>query len=146
MSLPKYALSVRQPWAWAILYAGKDIENRSVASARGMRNERIAVHAAKGMTQWEYKTARDLMATLGIITPPPARLIRGAIVGTVDVTGQTYEGVSPWFFGPVGLRLEDPEPLQKPIPAKGALGYFLWRAAGELDPPRPWMIRKGAAS
>ena len=22
------ALSIRQPWAWAILHAGKDIENR----------------------------------------------------------------------------------------------------------------------
>lgn len=22
-------LSIRQPWAWAILYAGKDIENRT---------------------------------------------------------------------------------------------------------------------
>ena len=23
------ALSIRQPWAWLILYAGKDIENRA---------------------------------------------------------------------------------------------------------------------
>lgn len=27
--LPPLALSIRQPWAWAILCAGKDIENRS---------------------------------------------------------------------------------------------------------------------
>lgn len=26
--LHQVALSIRQPWAWAILHAGKDIENR----------------------------------------------------------------------------------------------------------------------
>lgn len=29
MDLPEFALSIRQPWAWAIVYAGKDIENRT---------------------------------------------------------------------------------------------------------------------
>ena len=28
MSPPNKALSVRQPWAWAIIHGGKDIENR----------------------------------------------------------------------------------------------------------------------
>jgi len=27
--LPSIALSVRQPWAWAIIHAGKPVENRS---------------------------------------------------------------------------------------------------------------------
>lgn len=27
--IPHLALSVRQPWAWAIIHAGKDIENRT---------------------------------------------------------------------------------------------------------------------
>ena len=29
---PTQAFSVRQPWAWAILHAGKDVENRSAAA------------------------------------------------------------------------------------------------------------------
>lgn len=32
--LPPLALSVRQPWAWAIIYAGKDIENRLWGASR----------------------------------------------------------------------------------------------------------------
>lgn len=49
---PVSALSVRQPWAWAIIYAGKDIENRGhVAIWKGdMKPKRIAIHASKGMT------------------------------------------------------------------------------------------------
>ena len=49
--LPALALSVRQPWAWAIIHAGKDIENRSWATKfRG----RVLIHASKGMTQEEF--------------------------------------------------------------------------------------------
>jgi len=31
---------------------------------------------------------------------------------------------SPWFFGPYGYILEYPEKLPKPIPYRGALGFF----------------------
>jgi hypothetical protein len=38
ITLPLQAISVRQPWAWAIIYAGKDVENRSRdAVANGKR-------------------------------------------------------------------------------------------------------------
>ena len=50
------ALSIRQPWAWLILNAGKDIENRSwYTSVRG----RVLIHASKGMTLAEYEDAID---------------------------------------------------------------------------------------
>ena len=49
--LPDIALSIRQPWAWAILHAGKDIENRSWSTSfRGP----VCIHAAKGMTAAEF--------------------------------------------------------------------------------------------
>ncbi|MQA14935.1 MAG: ASCH domain-containing protein [Pseudonocardiaceae bacterium] len=38
------ALSIRQPWAWAILHAGKDVENRSWPIRH---RERLVIHAAK---------------------------------------------------------------------------------------------------
>jgi len=42
------ALSVRQPWAWAIIYALKDIENRGwPINYRGD----ILIHAAKTCTK-----------------------------------------------------------------------------------------------
>ena len=50
-NLPKLALSVRQPWAWAIIFGGKDIENRSVAAKRSgkMTTGMICIHAAFGL-------------------------------------------------------------------------------------------------
>ena len=44
-TLPTLALSVRQPWAWAILHARKDRENRSyfyAATAVALINSRAA--------------------------------------------------------------------------------------------------------
>lgn len=49
------ALTIRQPWAWAICHAGKRIENRAwlkapslLAVARRLVGQRIAIHAAAG--------------------------------------------------------------------------------------------------
>ncbi len=45
------AITLRQPWAWAIINAGRDIENRNWKTHfRG----RVAIHAAAGMTHSEY--------------------------------------------------------------------------------------------
>jgi len=137
--IPQKALSVRQPWAWAILN-GKDIENRSIAAVRhGMKTGRIALHASKGMTQDEYESARDFMESIGISCPRPDELIRGAIIGVVTVTEIVAEHKSPWFFGPRGLVLSDQVEVS-PIPAQGALGYFDWNLGSEIDGPKPWMI------
>lgn len=136
------ALSVRQPWAWATLHGGKDIENRSAAAVRhGMTPRRIVLHAAKGMTRRDYEDARAFMAGLGVICPSPADLIRGAVIGTATVTAIVKDSASPWFFGPRGLVLADPEPCS-PIAAVGQLGYFQWTPAAQpLPQPLPWMLK-----
>lgn len=139
MKLPKIALSIRQPWAWAIIHAGKDIENRSTAALRhGMEPRRIAIHAAKGMTRAEYASADEFMASIDVSCPKPDVLIRGAIIGAVTVTDVVAAHPSPWFFGPRGLVLTDAIAVD-PIPASGALGYFKWSEAGEIDAPAKWM-------
>ncbi len=145
--LPGHALSVRQPWAWAIVHGGKDVENRTklaitkggIAAAVGRK---IAIHAAKGMTRDEYEHARDFMVGIGVECPRPDVLVRGAIIGSVYVTGIAKDGGSPWFFGPWALELERPEAVD-PIAVPGSLGLFFWEqrakrgdAAAE---PLPWM-------
>jgi len=50
------ALSIRQPWAAAILHLGKRIENRTWNTSR--RGE-FLLHASKGMTRAEYDDALD---------------------------------------------------------------------------------------
>lgn len=117
------ALSIRQPWAWLILHAGKDIENRNWrTSVRG----RILIHAAKGMTRMEYEEAAMFLATdipRTITLPSFDQLERGGIIGAVDLTGCWVKHQSPWFVGFYGFSLANPKPLPF-VPCRGALGFF----------------------
>ena len=140
-ALPRLALSVRQPSAWAIIYGGKDIENRTKGSIRAGRMGlgRICIHAAIGLKEDEFRYIAWRMQDIGVHCPPPGTLPRGAIIGTVDVVEIIEDSDSPWFGGAAGLRLIDPEPLEVPIPAKGELGYFEWGPGGTLAEPLAWM-------
>jgi hypothetical protein len=124
-------LSVRQPWAWLIIYGGKTIENRTWST---QKRGRIGIHAGKGMTQAEYADVisflyfRDMDDVIDLL-PRPLELERGAVIGTVDLTGCVEQDTCTredrrWFIGPHGLVLRDPKPLAKPVPWKGALGFF----------------------
>lgn len=117
------ALSIRQPWAWLILHAGKDIENRTWPTRyRG----HVLIHAAKGMTRAEYEDAEDPLWSRGgptIELPPFADLQRGGIVGRARIVGCVTASDSSWFCGPFGFVLTAVEPL--PFhPCRGALGFF----------------------
>lgn len=141
--LPSLAISVRQPWAWAIVYAGKDIENRSPGAVQHMfpKLGRRAVHASKGMTRDEYEDGRDFFAELGITCPPPHELLRGGVIGEVDVVEIVKASASRWFVGPRGLVLRNAKPCAF-VPAVGALGYFAWKPADASVVPKParWML------
>lgn len=138
--LPKIALSVRQPWAWAIIAGHKVIENRSAGSIRAGRMDcrRICIHAASGLKQDEFQWAHWRLHKHGVRCPRPDRLVRGAIIGHVDVVDIVSESESEWFGGQMGLVLQDPIGIE-PIPALGELGYFRWEAAGQIANPKPWM-------
>ncbi len=144
------ALSVRQPWAWAIIHAGKDIENRSrfaITKGRLGHFSRVAVHAAKGMTRDEYEGARDFMRGLGVDAPPPAELLRGGIIGEVDITGVVKPKAPPasrWYMGDYGLRLANAAACEF-IPCVGHLGLFGWLRIddGQAAPALPWMLKWG---
>ncbi|MFB6460476.1 ASCH domain-containing protein [Bradyrhizobium tunisiense] len=145
--LPDLALSVRQPWAWAIVCGLKDIENRTVFSVtKGNLNRRgrFAIHASKGMTREEYVQGYELMRSLDIACPPPGALPRGGIVGAVEIVDCVKQSDSPWFFGPRGLVLRNAMRLGVPIPCSGALGFFKWQpSGGALDAPAKWMRPQG---
>ncbi len=124
------ALSIRQPWAWAILNAGKRIENRSwAASFRGP----FLIHAAQGCTLMEYEEARRWGPMVPHTLPRWKGLVRGGIVGRARIVDCVTESDSPWFVGPFGFVLEDVEPLPFAL-FKGSLGFFevpdeVWRGA-----------------
>lgn len=144
--LPRFALSVRQPWAWAIIHGGKDIENRDWRrpnpglSFRG----RVCIHASKGMTKAEFEDAAAFMVDLGVRCPLPAVLERGGIMGTAEIVDIVRDSYSPWFMGRIGLVLANPQPVPF-IPVDGQLGFFEWsRAEASCVPlPAKWMVRYG---
>lgn len=125
-NLPDRAISIRQPWAWAIMNAGKDIENRPQRwKYRGL----ICIHASKYKNQSEYDIAENAI-TDNCDKWPPAMLsagnITGGIIGVAEIVDCVTESDSPWFFGPYGLVLKNVRPV-KFIPVRGALGPFKWR-------------------
>lgn len=154
-ALPRLAFSVRQPWAWAIIHAGKDVENRSAGAIKWMRPVlggepmRIAVHASKGLTRDEYEDARDFMAGIGVTCPPADMLLRGGIIGSIEVGGlvdpRNGDG-SKWWMGGHGLKLRHPEACTF-RPVTGALGLFAWKDAPYDIVPKAakWMTARPAA-
>lgn len=129
--LPEKALSIRQPWAWAILTAGKDIENRGWwTNIRGP----ICIHASKSMTKAEYEDCLDTVEHVGrlrqlpdgVALPPFNQLQRGGIFGIATIIDCVDTSESPWFFGKFGFVLSEVKPVPF-IPVKGALGFFNWR-------------------
>ena len=109
------ALSVKQPWAWAIIHGGKTIENRP---RRTHLRGKIAIHAsAQPRREWEFPArARK--------PPPQEKWVLGAIIGFVDVVDCVHNHRSKWFQGPFGYLLANPRPLRAPVPCKGALGFW----------------------
>jgi len=116
------ALTIRQPWAWAILHAGKDIENRSWRNKHTVGT--IAVHVS-GNADPVDELPR------GVRRPNEAELIRGAIIGVVDVVEVIERSRSKWFHGPLGWVLEDPRSISTPIPCTGRLG--LWEIPAKIE-------------
>lgn len=139
------ALSIRQPWAWAILQAGKDIENRDwgdrypglhdahrlVEDAIQKDGGMFLIHASAGMTRDEYEDCLDTMHAIsrkrpfppGLTLPSFADLPRGGIVGQVQLYDVVTKSESLWFFGRIGLVLRNAKPLPF-VSFKGSLGFF----------------------
>jgi hypothetical protein len=122
------ALSVRQPWPWAMFFAGKGVENRDwPTKVLG----RVLIHASKGMTHEEYEDFLDTAHVIrlrhpfpsGVALPAFGELPRGGIVGEAEIVDCVSESDSPWFFGKFGFVLRNAKPL--PFrPYKGRLGFF----------------------
>ena len=123
-ALPDRALSIRQPWAWAILNAGKRIENRP---RRFHYRGPICLHASLYRNDKNYaESSFDIYEASGLDTPFDLDVRRGGIIGTAEIVDCIDQRNDPWFFGPYGIVLENVQPVPF-IPVKGALGLFNWR-------------------
>jgi hypothetical protein len=127
--LPLLALSIRQPWAHAIVQGWKPVENRAWHTK--MRGP-ICIHASryhKASWQNDITDYIDLLAERGIEAPIPDAedLAFGAIIGTAEIDDCVTDHPSQWFVGPNAMVLANARPLDRPIPIVGMLGFFEWR-------------------
>lgn len=149
MVIPDVALSIRQPWAFAVAAGLKTIENRGwnkLTPGRPLQfRGSFAIHASQGMTRQEYESAALYMAARGVTAPLPADLVFGAVIGVAKITGSSRKSTNVWFMGPVGLWIDEAVMLPQPIPCSGALGFFEWepRRTGALVEPAKWMREWG---
>lgn len=112
-------LSIKQPWAWAIIEANKDIENRTWSTKfRG----RVLVHASKKFDRDGFLFLFDNLERLGIESLPLS-FKSGGIIGSVELIDCVQNHSSPWFVGPYGFILNNPKSMDF-IPCKGKLGFF----------------------
>ena len=108
-------LTVRQPWAWAIIHAGKDVENRSWRTKhRGL----LLIHAGQRFDPAGEAFIREL----GLNMTEEAR-ITGRIIGSVDVMDvvRDYDSVwaDLWHW-----VLASQAPAVRPLECKGRLSLF----------------------
>lgn len=123
-----HALSVRQPWAFAITRLGKDVENRGWRHPPRLRGP-ILIHASKGLTRGEYVDAIGLGMPDGFPFskfPSFEDVERGGIVGACEFydVGEPLDRSEGWAQAGA-LRFKLRNPIALPLrPYPGALGFF----------------------
>lgn len=146
------AISVRQPYAWAIVHGIKDVENRT-RNIVGKHRGPLLIHASKAVDEDYLRDALAMFDRLGVARPTGkvADLGFGAIVGMVEVWdvhagcgartiyNPLGELCSPWAIeGQHHIDLIDARALVEPIPWRGRLG--MW----DYDGPLPGFWEPGA--
>jgi hypothetical protein len=136
---PLVALTLWQPWAWAIASGLKLVENRTWKpwGKDGQPGDVIAIHAAVRQADWEdVAFVRELAVRAGRGLEVPTTFVHGCLVAlaTVDSFAGGPEELPreqrPWWVGPVGWVLRDVRPLPRPLECRGQQG--LWPVPGEL--------------
>ena len=110
-------ITVHQPWAWAIAYGFKDVENRTWSTKyRGS----LVIHSAK--SRKSLKPHLDFVKTTTKINDP--KLDFGCLIAIVDLVDCVENHPSIWAMdGHYHFVLENPR-LIHPLEKKGQLG--LW--------------------
>jgi hypothetical protein len=112
------AITVKHPWAWAIVNGVKKIENRSRPT---IHRGPLLIHA--GLSKSDLGQEGDRMPGL----PAYDQLVYGAIIGVVDVVDcVTVDKVAgePFAEGPWCWLLANARSLPTPFPCRGFLGFW----------------------
>jgi len=138
------ALSICQPWAWLILHAGKDVENRTYRTShrgvvllhvprypmfrsdcvvRGSKFPHLAMYGdwprKVELQQWVSERAP------GVVVPPVSEMPMGGIVGWFNLFGCVEGHPSPWSFAHSRWQWMFDQVHHLPFtPCKGRPGLF----------------------
>ncbi len=142
-----HAISIRQPWLWAICRGGKDVENRAnrrgahVAMAQFNKpGRRVLLHAS---SRWEGQAAYDRVTALSPIDPGQSGSPRAdtawygdsgfvatAWLAGVHVADSCYDAEHDRFCSPwadpnaAHVQLADVQVFHRPVAYPGSLGLF----------------------
>lgn len=146
MADPLRALTLWQPWAWAIFH-GKPVENRGWPCPSWMLGKPLAIHGGKRYdAEGDAYVCKQLglerlppeahaQGLLGIVRPE--RNIEACIDREADCTcdfciaaetcsvarDQVVQGG--WFFGPYGWVFREQVEFREPVPCRGAQGLWV---------------------
>lgn len=140
MSHPTHALTLIQPWAYAIERLGKRIENRSWVPPAWVIGKRIYIHAGAKLDRdgWHMLTGKGHVL--------PKQFDQRSVVCSVEVAGWVSDngrsagGLTArevrevldgeWYVrGAIGWVLRDVRAVEPRMPAKGQLGLWAFDGA-----------------
>ncbi len=126
------ALTVKQPWAWAIAMGWKDIENRNWPVPKYLLGEWVAIHAGLSWDADGFDGFAEIMTRTGRADDVyRCEDVRGAVIAVVRLEGDVLRHSSPWFVGRHGFVMQDSIKLQEPIGCRGALNF--WQLSFAVD-------------
>lgn len=125
------AISVWNPWAWALVAGYKTVENRDWHLPAAFKGRRVLIHCGKhNPTVEELATIDEWAEEHEIVVPAWARRPVGGIVGSLVFEGdlavhEVLHGPE-WAFGERcwAVRPGSAVMFQAAIPCPGALGFF----------------------
>lgn len=140
------ALTVLQPWAWALAKGLKPVENRTWAPPVALAGRYLAIHAGKRIDEEGTSSFRTIIREPAVRTrleavhgtgeltlammPTGAIVAVGRLVGMVTREEQLPPDAAPWFCGPVGWLFADVREIEPAVPCRGA--QKLWTVPADV--------------
>jgi hypothetical protein len=132
------ALTLWQPWAWAIAAGHKRIENRPWTPWPSVIGQRIAIHAGR---TYDDAGARAIAEDFEIEVPSRSLVVSSGIVAVATVLGSvrlidelppSHADQADWLSGPFGWLLDNVRAIE-PVTCRGALGLWMLPADVEAE-------------
>lgn len=155
------ALTLWQPWAWAMAHAGKAIENRTWKPPRTACGHLIAIHAGKtcddraivdiaeefGIAPIDWNPSPTTMLDMRVNAANPRRvghMVRGAIVAVGWLAGWVSaqgDGPKAHLVLPQGYPLPQPEIISRALLGGWYQGPYGWVVLNRVALPEPILCR-----